>query len=308
MNGRERAHRAAAVVASSVLRRAGGTSNGSGPDAGENPSWFCDVRECAAFLARVTGTPVTAARAFGGDWPVVRGEGWCVTPALPLALVGSGGDGIDGVYSVRDGSVWREAAGEDSLFLTDAGGASPGEEFDLLWFGDAERYTVRQGSLRIEDLFARVDLPVDHGVLERMLVRGKRVEPAALDELPLEPSKAPARITTSRGAKLTSGNDWRDPVRFLQARADIERAVQRGERIEADSLHGSAVSFLFEDGADGWTLNSERGDYPLTKISLRQRGSSLTVSADLHPAVDPLAPGMRGRLAFDLRSDLVTLG
>lgn len=307
MNAGERAHQAAAVVARSVLRWSGGRSSGLDPDT-ETAPVFGGVRECGEHLARLTGAPVATARAFGGEWPVVSGEGWCVAPALPMALVGPGGDGIDGAYTVRGGSVWREAAGEELLFLSDSSATSPGERFDLLWFGDAERYTVQRGSLRIEDLFVRVDVAADLGVLERILVRGRRVKRDVLEGLTLEPSKAPARITTSRAAALVSEDRWRDPVRFLDARADIDRAVRRGERIEAESRRGPAIRFLLEDRADGWTLRAEGDDYPLQSMSLRRRQASLTLVAELHPAVDPLAPGMRGRLAFDLRSDLVALG
>jgi hypothetical protein len=231
-----------------------------------------------------------------------------VAPALPLVLTGSGGEGVDAAYSWRDGAVWREAAGVEELFLTTTNaGPIPGSAFDLLWFGDCERYCLRGGTLAIEDLFALVELPVDLGTLARLLVRGRRLDPAILAGLAVSPADAPAKITVNRAVELIPEDEWRDPERFLRARADIERTDRRGDRIFVHTATGEAPVFKSRVLADGWVMELDEGDYPLTGVSMRRRGAALSLAADLHPTLDPLAPGVRGRLAFDLRSDLVNL-
>jgi hypothetical protein len=204
--------------------------------------------------------------------------------------------------------VWREAAGAERLFLTtNAADPAPGAPFDLLWFGDGERYTLRHGILEVDDLFAAVELPVDHATLERLLVRERRVDAAVLDGLDLDRPDAPALITVNRAAELNPVETWRDPERFLRSRVNIELSQRRGDRIDAETVGGTPVTFLCEDRADGWTVRLEAGAYPMTALSLRRRKATLSLSVVLHPDVDPLAPGMRNRLAFDLRSDLVAL-
>ncbi len=279
------------------------------PKAAAGRGWYRGAAECALDLARATGCVITGARAFGGEWPVVHGDGWLAAPALPLALQWSGGEGVDAAYSVRDGVVWREAAGVEAPFLTTStSGPDPGEAFDLLWFGDCERYTLRRGTLAVEDLFAVVELPVDRAAVERLVVRARRVDPTVLDGLVFAPAGGPATITVNRAGELNRGEEWRDAERFLRGRADVERTERCGDRLIAHTARGSSPVFSCENRRDGWALKLEGGDYPLTGLVMRRRGPTLSLSAGLHPALDPLAPGMRGRLAFDLRSDLVSLG
>lgn len=240
---------------------------------------------------------------------MVHGDGWLVAPALPLVLPASGGDGVDGAYVWRDRAVWREAAGAEKPFLTTSDADPiPGSSFDLLWFGDCERYTLWNGTLAVEDLFAVVELPGDRRTIERLLVRARRVDPAVLDGLVFAPAGGPATITVNRAVELIPGEGWRDPERFLRGRADVERTDRRGGRITAHTARGTSPVFRSDDGVDGWALVLDAGDYPLTGLEMCLRGATLSLSANLHPAVDPLAPGMRGRLAFDLSSDLVGLG
>lgn len=310
MNGaapEEDARRAAGEVVQKVLRWHEGGGRGE-PGSPSGRGWYRGAAECAFDLARATGCVVSSARAFGGDWPVVRGDGWLVAPALPLALPRAGGAGVDAAYVWRDHAVWREAAGVEELFLTtSAAGPVPGTAFDLLWFGDCERYILRHGTLAVEDLFAVVELPTDRGTLERLLVRGRRVDPAVLDGLVFAPAGGPATITVNRSVELNRGEDWRDPERFLRARADVDRTNRRGDQIVAHTARGASLVFRREDRDGGWALILDAGDYPLTGLEMCRRGTTLSLSADLNPDVDPLAPGMRGRLAFDLRSDLVSL-
>ncbi len=303
----EAARRVAAEIVRTVLRWDGGDGprESSEPAAGSRVE---SVATCAGRIARATGLVASTARAFGGEWPVVEEEGWLVAPALPLFLTAAGGDGPDAGYRLCDGEVWREAAGVESLLLTTRTvEEDPGAPFDLLWFGDSERYTVRHGMLEVDDLFAHVELPVDHAALERLLVRARRVEAAVLDGLACHRPDAPAVITVNRAAVLTPAENWRDPERFLRARSDIERTTRQGDLVDAETLSGGKAVFLCEELSDGWTARVVAGDYLLTALSLRRQESALSLSAVLHASVDPLAPGMRGRLAFDLRSDLVAL-
>ena len=311
MNGAtpgESARQAADKVVRCVLR----WHEGGGRDEPEAPAgrgWYRGAAECALDLARATGCGVTSARAFGGDWPVIHGDGWLVAPALPLALPWSGGEGVDAAYVWRDHGVWREAVGIEEPFLTtSASDPAPGTAFDLLWFGDCERYTMRRGTLAVEDLFAVVELPAVRGTIERLVVRARRVDPEVLDGLVFAPAGGPATITVNRAVELNRSGDWRDAERFLRARADVERTDRSGDRLVAHTAGGSSPVFSCEDQPDGWVLKLVAGDYPLTGLEMSRRGATLSLSADLHPAVDPLAPGMRGRLAFDLRSDLVSFG
>ncbi len=298
------ARRAAAEIVRTVLRWGEGDSTREPAE----PYRVEGVTECARRLARAIGADVSSARAFGREWPVVEAAGWLVAPAMPLALTAAGGDGLDAGYRLCDGAVWREAAGVERLFLTtNAAEPVPGAPFDLLWFGDSERYTLRRGILEVDDLFAQVEVPVDHSILERLLVRARRVETTVLDGLAFDRGDAPAVITVNRAAALTPTESWRDPERFLRARADVERTERRGDRVEVKTVAGATVVFLCEGRGDGWSLRLEGGDYPLTELTLCRQEVTLSLSAVLHPAVDPLAPGMRGRLAFDLRSDLVAL-
>lgn len=304
----EGARQAAGRVVRSVLRWHEGGGRGEAEAPAER-GWYLGAAECALDLARATGCAVTGARAFGGDWPVIHGDGWLVAPALPLALPWSGGEGVDAAYAWRDHAVWREAAGIEEPFLTtSASGPGPGTAFDLLWFGDCERYTLRRGTLAVEDLFATVEVPADRGTIERLVVRARRVDPAVLDGLVFAAAGGPTTITVNRAVELNRGGDWRDAERFLRARADVERTDRGGDRVVAHTAGGSSPVFSCEDRLDGWVLKLIAGDYPLTGLEMSRRGETLSLSADLHPAIDPLAPGMRGRLAFDLRSDLVSLG
>lgn len=274
----------------------------------EDRGWYQSAWECAHHLAVLADASISTARAFGGEWPALHGKGVLVAPALPLVLNGDGGVGVDAAYTQRGGDVFREAAGLEEVYLTTGAAAEgPGRPFDLLWFGESERFTVRDGALEVEDLFARLELPAEYGLLERLLVRGHRVDPQVLDDVAFESPGAPATLTVHRAAVLHPDDGWRDPSRFLRARADIEGTENFADRIVAHGVTGARTVFECEDRDDGWSLMLESGEYLLTGFLMRRRGGALSLTATLHASLDPLAPGMRGRLAFDLRSDLVAL-
>ncbi len=300
---------AVAAIARFPLRWCAENDGESDPAQAAARGWFRGVKECAQYLADLTDATIAPGRAFGGEWPVLGNDDWLMAPAAPLALIGSVGEGVDAAYSRRDGAVFREAAGKEELFLAAATAEpAPGRQFDLLWFGDSERYTLSQGILEVEDLFALLEVPTERALLERHLVRGRRVEPGVLDGLAWGPSDAPATITVNRAAALDLDQGWSDPERYLRARADVERTERQGAGIVVHAASGMKPVFQTEDRDDGWTLMLEEGEYPITGFSMRRRKTMLSLTVNLHPVIDPLRPGMRERLAFDLRSDLVALG
>jgi hypothetical protein len=300
---------AAVAAASGCVVRWGEADPASDPTAARRRGWFRGADECARYLADRTGADLGTGVAFGGEWPILGNGGWLIAPAMPLVLVGTGGDAPDAAYLRRGDTILREAAGLETCFLTISEAAPPpGQPFDLLWFGDTERYVVRRGKLEVDDMFARLELPLDREWLEKHLVRGRRVDGGVLDDLAGGPPGGAATVTVHRQAALHPGKGWRDPERFLGARADIARTERRGGVLEAYTAHGANPRFESEVRDDGWTLVLQDGFYPLTALTVRHHTAWLSLTATLHPTVDPLRPGMRGRLAFDLRSDLVALG
>jgi len=296
-----------AALARSPLRWTAGDDAGD-PAEAAGRGWFRGARECAGHLAALTGAPISPAWAFGEEWPAVAAGEWLVAPGMPLVLDPAGGVGPDAAYTRRGSAVCREAAGREEVFLTtDAAAPRPGRRFDLLWFGESERFTVRDGTLEVEDLFARLELPVEQRILERLLIRNRRVDGEILDGIGLHPLHSPATITVHRAAALHPDETWRDPEVFLRARADIERTERCAEHIVTHNVLGTRTVYGFEQRDDGWEAAVESGESLMTAFSMRRANESLALTATLHFSVDPLAPGVRGRLAFDLRSDLVAL-
>ena len=270
--------------------------------------WFRGARECARHLASLTGAPTSTAWAFGEKWPVVAAAEWLVAPGMPLVLSPGAGVGPDGTYTRRGSTVYREAAGRETVFLTTcAAERRPGRPFDLLWFGENDRFIVREGTLEVEDLFAHLELPAERGLLERILVRGRGVNGHIFDGMTIEPSNVPATITVHRSAALHLDERWREPENFFRARAEVERTERHPGEIVVHVTTGSRTLFRYQKQSDGWSAALEGGDSLMVGFSMRQRGESLSLKATIHPSVDLLAPSVRGRLAFDLRSDLVAL-
>jgi hypothetical protein len=244
-----------------------------------------------------------------GDWPVLRGTAVVVSPALPVVVDDDSVVGPDGEYSGDASGVWREAGGATELYLaTDASQPAPGAPFDLLWFGETERYLVRDGSLEIDNLFGALRVPAEPQLLDRILVRSRRVDGEVLVSLPPAATEGRQVIEVRRPAALSANDRWRDAIRLLAARADIDDVRPHGSRLEARTVDGVEVSFELEDGPAGWRLTLREGDYALNEIGIAAASNTLSLSATLDPRIDALAPGMRDRLIFDLRSDLVTLG
>ena len=271
--------------------------------------WFRGAGECARVLATQARLEIGEGRGFGASWPILRRGARIVAPAMPVALGGDMAVGIDGEYRHDSAGVWREAGGAEDLFLTpDPMQSPPGAPFDLLWFGDFERFTVRGGTLEIEDLFGVLRTPVSQQLLDRLLVRSRRIEGEALAGLSMIDREGPQTIEVRRAEDLSQDDRWRDASCFLTARTDIETATPRGAIIEARVVGGATAIFGHEEDEDGWRVTLRDGRYVFTEIRLSRRAKTLSLCATLESEIDAMAPGMRGRLIFDLRTDLVTLG
>ena len=304
----EWAQRAAELVRRYPLRWHDGASERP-RDEVLSSGWFLGASECAAALCGASSPAIVSARAFGGEWPLLSDEGWMTAPAVPVAIAATPIDGVDAEYELRPEGVWREAGGISRLFI--ASEDSPpeyDEPFDLLWFGTNERYVVRRGELVIEDLFGRLYLAALPALLERLLVRARRLPHELIAGLPTTPNPRMAGVEIERPVDLIGESLWRDPERFLSCRADISAVKRSGSTIEVESAHDGPVQFELDEGDDRWRVRVSQGKYPLTDVSLGLSQNALKLQASIDDRIDPLAPGMRGRLVFDLHADMVALG
>lgn len=280
------------------------------PDAVVESGWFAGPAECVRVLGRLFRAGAARGAAFGSAWPYLEAAGVVVAPAVPVAAEAVEQQGPDGAYQVAGGALVREAVGERRAMLSFSG-EIPGRHsrvFDLLWFGDCERYLVRDGALEVEDLFSKLTLPATRQRIEQLLIRGRRTEPEVLEGVRLAERDGPASMEVRRPVELLSEDAWRNPTVLLERRADIRRLERRGDEIVAETELGKDVLFRVAEEAHRWRVFVWEGDYPLRSIALTERDGWLELSATLDRGIDPLGAGMRGRLAFDLRSDLVALG
>jgi len=285
------------------------SDGGNTPESVFARGWFLGAGECARVLAIEARFETGEGGGFGARWPILRNGPWTVAPALPVAVSGDTAVGVDGEYRSDTAGVWREAGGAEALFLTpDLSQPAPGAPFDLLWFGDCERFTVRDGSLEIEDLFGVLRVPASRKLLDRLLIRSRRIEGEALFEVPMTDRNGPQTIEVRRPEDLSQRGRWRDAPTFLASRADIESATRRGAVIEAQVVGGATAIFGHYEDEDGWLLTLQEGSYVFAEIRVACRAKTLSLCAALDSKIDAMAPGMRGRLIFDLRTDLVTLG
>jgi hypothetical protein len=270
--------------------------------------YFLGAAECARVLGGTVPVTAVEGTAFGRPWPLLVSEGWTLAPALPVAVGREAVPACDGEYQQRADGVWREAAGAARLYLgPDPSRSAPGEPFDLLWYGDSERFVVRKGVLEVEDLFGRLSVPATVDCLERLLCRGRRVDARVLSGLAATDGNRVQKVEVRRPAALTVGSRWRDPAAFLSARADITRTRFDGGRLEGRTVGAETVVFEVQRRAEGWRLIHCSGGYAFTEFDLVCRDDEIVLTAELDDRIDALAPGLRGRLVFDLRSDLVAL-
>lgn len=271
--------------------------------------WFAGSGECLHVLGELYRGTTRRGGAFGVSWPFLEGGGRIVAPALPVAATADESVGPDGSYDVSHGFVWREAVGTRSPFLALAGAADeiPGGGFDLLWFGDGERLQLREGVLVIEDLFCMLRVPASAALIDRLLVRALRVDPEVADGLSFGAPRGPAVIEVRRQTALLGSARWRDAAALLRVRADVEAVEERGDRIELRTSHEHNVIFTLVQDPAGWRIVRGDGEFPYPVLSLMERDGVLQLTAAIDPSIDPLGPGVRGRIAFDLRSNLVAL-
>jgi hypothetical protein len=270
---------------------------------------FHGVGECVAVLHEIAGGELFTGWAFGVSWPCLSKQDLVVAPALPVVVGPTPVSGADGEYQRRIEGVWREAAGVETLLLEERETpAQPGRPFDLLWFENTARYLVRAGVLEIEDLFAVLRVPATSALLSRTLIGRRKLPKTLLDGVGRPANALASEIEVGRPRELSSGDRWRDALRALEVRADVLSVHRRGAEMIAETERGDTVVFSLAEGDDGWQLERQAGAYAFTRLALTRRGESLWLSGVLDSMIDPMAPGMRERLAYDLRADLVALG
>ncbi len=210
------------MIRRAPLRWSSGDSGRESASALES-GWFLGADECARVVAEYAGLAVFDGGAFGRRWPALSGDGGWAAPGLPVAVGDEPNTGVDGEYRRADGDIWREAGGVEALVLTSAGDREPpGARFDLLWFGDYERFLVREGVLEIEGLFALFRMPAANALLDRLLVRTHRTggdlypvsrRPTRRRRKPSKcgglPSSAPTIVGVTRCGSSMGGRVWR---------------------------------------------------------------------------------------------------
>jgi hypothetical protein len=98
-----------------------------------------------------------------------------------------------------------------------------------------------------------------------------------------------------------------DPRRYLETRAEASGVAAEGDRYVVKLHSGGRVVFQAAPNSEGWCLRREDGQHPFSAIVLAADGENLELTVELDETIDPMAPGVRGRLAFDLQADLVAL-
>jgi hypothetical protein len=259
--------------------------------------------------ATVLGAEAVPAVAFGRPTGAILTERHLVAPGLAVAVPDDGeAEGPDAIYSREDESVRREAGGSQTVALRlgatleslDPVGA------ELVWFGPAERWLYAAGRLCVEDLFSTLAMPCDTALLEKLVVRGRRTEAAVAVGFGMA-ATGDAEMAVRRDVDLVPVEIFRDPASWWHHRADLERPRAEGDRVSLDSAWGGTLELSVALDADGWTLTRLSGRHPFVRVALSREDGAVVLRGVLDPGIDPLAPGMRGRLAFDLHADLVAL-
>ncbi len=300
------ADQAAALVRNMPLRRQPPTGQRDVESVVES-RWFAGPAECQRVLGQLFRGSTVRGSCFGLTWPCLQGAGAMVAPALPVVARSAEQTGPDGQYDVTDGVVWRESAGARRPFIGRDGVTGHGSGFDVLWFGDTERYLVSAGLLEVEDLFSVLRVNASREQIERLVVRRLRHDGDVLTGVFFSEEKSVAELEVRRPKELASSDSWRDPAVLIGGRADISSVTRHGDELIARTHADRGVEFKVVEDHTGWRLFAWNGDYPYTTIDLHEKDGHLCLSVALDEAIDPLAPGVRSQLAFDLRSDLVTL-
>lgn len=271
--------------------------------------WFAGAAECHRVLAQLFRGSTGRGTAFGATWPYLEAGGRIAAPGLPVVVGAAEEQGPDGCYRLAGRAVVREAAGECRPLLALGGDATGGDEgFDILWFASAERYLLSAGILEVEDLFSVLRTAVSGAQIEAWLVRGMRVDQRLLDGVAVTAGGQRPEIEVRRPIELVAGGRLPTPEEALAKRAGIRQAKRHGDEITVSTEDDRSLVFSASQERDGWRLFLWDGDFPYQALGLRRAAGHLRLTATLGDRVDPLAPGIRTRVAFDLRSDLIALG
>jgi hypothetical protein len=272
--------------------------------------WLAGTGECIRVMSEFFRGNTGRGTAFGGAWPYMTAGGRVLAPAVPALLAGSEVEGPDGCYRLRDGVVHRESVGrERPLLALRAAESIAGSPFDLMWFGDGERYLVRGGQVEIEDLFSVMRLPATTQTLDRLLLRARRVDPAVIEGLRLEATPtAPAEVEVHRRRELITGDSWRDPERLFFGKAGVVQTAVMGDQLTVEMEGGQSVVFNIVEERSGWRAFVWQGRYPFRSLELSASEHTVALTGILRPDVNPLTHTLRGRLVFELHGDLVALG
>jgi hypothetical protein len=270
--------------------------------------WFGGTAECHRVLGQVFRGDAGRGEAFGSVWPYLHAGGRVAAPGLPVVVGSNAEDAPDGCYRCSGRTVWREAGGEHRAMI-DLGSESPqpGRPFDLLWFGDRMRCVVSDGRLEVEDLFSTLRTAVTHERLKSWLVQGMRVESRVLDGVKLAAAGEPPTIEVRRPTELVAGGRIPGPVELLGGGAGVASSSRTGDEIALTTEDDRRVVFTVAEHRDGWQAYRWDGEYPYRALILQRDERGVSLTATLDASLDPLAPGVRVQVAFDLRSDLIAL-
>jgi hypothetical protein len=270
--------------------------------------WFSGPLECARLQATLTGGKERTGWAFGVAWPWVEVGGVALAPALPVAATTTEQEGPDGAYRQVGDRVLREAGGREKPLLTKQGqGAANGAVIDALWFSDTARFVLHHGLLEVEDLFSRLVAPARQSTIERLLVRCCGHAPAILEHLPeVDVCQAGPTLAVARAEAVMAPN-WIDPEAFFKKGIGFESAVVSEDRLVARGGDRQPVELALTLSGDGWRAVVTSGNFPFESLAIERDDRDIVLTATVIPAIDPLAQGMRERLAFDLRSFLISL-
>jgi len=120
--------------------------------------------------------------------------------------------------------------------------------------------------------------------------------------------QGPPVLEVLRHAVLLEGAPWNDPVAVLGAREGVERVERTGSRLVLELVTGDRPVFEVEETAgDRWRVRLLEGAFPAGAAWVERDGEHIRYGWNPAPDLDPLDPGVRARLAFDLLSDLIRL-
>jgi len=281
------------------------------PNAVLRSGWFSGPTECARVLESLCRTAASEATAFGGSWPVVKTPLAVVAPAIPLLVGPDEREGPDGVYRRRATSIYRESGGCDREVVTWGERPPSGREMNdrpqLLWFDDTARFLVHGGLIVIEDLFSCAFTQYRAEILDRLLVRARGTPSEVVNNLPEASTATPAAVEVRRPFTLVDDAPWFDAEVVLACRAETESITRQGDRILINTVDRPMITLTVTEDENGWRARSQTEGSPIRSTSLHRDGDVVVYRVELAETVDLLRGGLRGRITFDLVSDLVTL-